>query len=276
MTGGLENGVASLVGRSLQDTDSPTIGFCAHASVQGNEDLVGGQSGVVHYSGAEALSSSPKSRRTLPSSAARDEAAAAPLCRLHSHFLLVDSGSADGQSGERLLRRQLERYLCEHDISGDGVKTPMVLLVINGDVESLLSVIEALETPTPSESSSGSARPVLVMADSGAQLKTSSTIRNDNSCRIPKGGRRSIARKRRCCYRGSSSSARSQGQMRHCHFLSSRCEREKMSDMTTWPSYCKGPCRTTAATENVFFSRSHGASHSFCETFSRSRMARDC
>ena len=167
MTGGLENGVASLVGRSLQDTDSPTIGFCAHASVQGNEDLVGGQSGVVHYSGAEALSSSPKSRRPLPSSAARDEAAAAPLCRLHSHFLLVDSGSADGQSGERLLRRQVERYLCEHDISGDGVKTPMVLLVINGDVESLQSVIEALETPTSSESSSGSARPVLVMADSG-------------------------------------------------------------------------------------------------------------
>ena len=167
MTGGLENGVASLVGRSLQDTDSPTIGFCAHASVQGNEDLVGGQSGVVHYSGAEALSSSPKSRRPLPSSAARDEAAAAPLCRLHSHFLLVDSGTADGQSGERLLRRQLERYLCEHDISGDGVKTPMVLLVINGDFESLLSVIEALETPTSSESSSGSARPVLVMADSG-------------------------------------------------------------------------------------------------------------
>ena len=167
MTGGLENGVASLVGRSLQDTDSPTISLCAHASVQGNEELVGGQSGVVHYSGAEALSSSPKSRRPLPSSAARDEAAAAPLCRLHSHFLLVDSGSADGQSGERLLRRQVERYLCEHDISGDGVKTPMVLLVINGDVESLQSVIEALETPTSSESSSGSARPVLVMADSG-------------------------------------------------------------------------------------------------------------
>ena len=167
MTGGLENGVASLVGRSLQDTDSPTIGFCAHASVQGKEHLVGGQSGVVHYHGAEALSSSPKCRRPLPSSAARDEAAAAPLCRLHSHFLLVDSGTADGQSGERLLRRQVERYLCEHDISGDGVKTPMVLLVINGDVESLLSVIEALETPTSSESSSGSARPVLVMADSG-------------------------------------------------------------------------------------------------------------
>ena len=167
MTGGLENGVASLVGRSLQDTDSPTIGFCAHASVQGHEHLVGGQSGVVHYSGAEALSSSPKCRRPLPSSAARDEAAAAPLCRLHSHFLLVDSGSADGQSGERLLRRQVERYLCEHDISGDGVKTPMVLLVINGDVESLQSVIEALETPTSSESSSGSARPVLVMGDSG-------------------------------------------------------------------------------------------------------------
>jgi len=61
----------------------------------------------------------------------------------------------------------VERYLCEHDISGDGVKTPMVLLVINGDVESLLSVIEALETPTSSESSSGSAHPVLVMADSG-------------------------------------------------------------------------------------------------------------
>ena len=166
MTGGLENGVASLVGRSLQDTDSPTIGFCAHASVQGNEELVGGQSGVVHYSGAEALSSSPKCRRPLPSSAARDEAAAAPLCRLHSHFLLVDSGSADGQSGERLLRRQVERYLCEHDISGDGVKTPMVLLVINGDVESLERAIEALETPS-GEPSSGSARPVLVMADSG-------------------------------------------------------------------------------------------------------------
>ena len=167
MTGGLENGVASLVGRSLQDTNSPTIGFCAHASVQGNEDLVGGQSGVVHYSGAEALSSSPKLSRRPSSSAACDEAAAAPLCRLHSHFLLVDSGSADGQSGERLLRKQVERYLCEHDISGDGVKTPMVLLVINGDVESLLSVIEALETPTSSESSSGPARPVLVMADSG-------------------------------------------------------------------------------------------------------------
>ena len=195
MTGGLENGVAALVGRALQDTDSPTIGFCAHTNVQNNDVLVGGQSGVVHYS---------------PLTVVRDEAATVPLSRLdalHSHFVLVDDGSADGQAGERKLRGQLERYLCEHDVSGDGVKTPMVLFVINGDVESLLWVIEALEPQSsesihdspskrarrlaPSVSSVCSTRPVLVMADSGGAAEDIFNYINQEARQLPDPERRS-------------------------------------------------------------------------------------
>ena len=151
VTGALEDGVATLVGRALQNCETPTIGICPYGVVFEKEKLVGGKKEVVQYSACTGLGKNSRSTSSR-------------LDQMHTHFLLVDDGSADALGGDRKVREGFERYLSENDASGDGVQTPVVMLLINGDAHSLQLVVDALD---PNDPVSGGARPVVVMADSG-------------------------------------------------------------------------------------------------------------
>lgn len=75
----------------------------------------------------------------------------------HTHFVLIDNEALD-------LRMRFEKRISSFDISGDGINTPKVLLVIAGDHTVFEQVAKALD---PSDPSTGVAVPVLVIADSG-------------------------------------------------------------------------------------------------------------
>ena len=65
------------------------------------------------------------------------------LERHHSHFLLVDSGVAKDWGGEITFRFALEREYCRRK------RVPRVLIVVQGGPNTLLSVLEALESDCP-------------------------------------------------------------------------------------------------------------------------------
>ena len=70
---------------------------------------------------------------------------------LHTHFLLVDNHAAAD------FRSRFERRISSFDISGDGCRTPQVVLCIAGDAAMFEKVATAL----------GGAAPVLVLKDTG-------------------------------------------------------------------------------------------------------------
>ena len=114
--------------------------MCPYGAVFDKELLAGGNKQVVHYSAATGLVKGGRrdSNAGLPPSKWKFR-----LDPLHSHFIMVDDGTPESRGGERKVRGLMERYLCENDMSGDGIQTPMVLLLINGDADSIQWVIEA-------------------------------------------------------------------------------------------------------------------------------------
>ncbi|KAL1507768.1 hypothetical protein AB1Y20_007378 [Prymnesium parvum] len=82
----------------------------------------------------------------------------------HTHFLFVDHGvlvtnasSADLAWYELKTRRQLEQAVCSTDLAGDGVMTPMLTMLVGGDMATLQLAANRLE----------SGMPVLVLPDTG-------------------------------------------------------------------------------------------------------------
>jgi len=73
----------------------------------------------------------------------------------HSHFLMVDAAADDGGNGNGpngggggaaacwRLRQRLETFIGGADLSGDGIKTPIVVLAAHGDLSTLTSVLAA-------------------------------------------------------------------------------------------------------------------------------------
>lgn len=80
----------------------------------------------------------------------------------HTHFLLVDNFAASH------FRARLERRISSFDLSGDGVRTPQVILVIGGDADTFETVARALDESDPA---TGTGVPVLVIKETaGAAL----------------------------------------------------------------------------------------------------------
>lgn len=78
----------------------------------------------------------------------------------HSHFFMVD----DKLITAELLRGTIEKYISDTDISKDSIQTPKVVLLIAGDAAAFKHIRDQLD---PSDPQTGTAVPVLVLADSG-------------------------------------------------------------------------------------------------------------
>ena len=84
------------------------------------------------------------------------------LQRNHSHFVMVDGPNVIP------LRRRVERYISDEDISSDAIQTPKMVLVVGGDLAVLRTVRNALN---PKDVSTGTSVPVLVAAESGGAAR---------------------------------------------------------------------------------------------------------
>ena len=116
ITGGTNTGVMALAGKAMAARDgitgqselTPVIGFCALGTIIGNESLTGAVGGSEH---SGPLNYAPRSR-TRHGSAALDEN--------HTHFVLVDDGSAE-YGAELALRADTEQLL-RHELGVPGVQ----------------------------------------------------------------------------------------------------------------------------------------------------------
>jgi hypothetical protein len=142
ITDGVDDGVGGLLGRpgprDRQDA-STCIGINSWSCIRGREMLERAKSGqCLMYDRASGRG-------------------AAPLQPQHGSFILLDAepgqagdGGRDGNARpEEVLREALERHINAEDLSGDGVKTPIVLVLINGDADSLRRVDAALSRSDP-------------------------------------------------------------------------------------------------------------------------------
>ena len=90
---------------------------------------------------------------------------ATELDPFHTHFLMVeDSEGADDNTKARQVRAEFERYLSSNDVSGDGIQTPKVVLVMSGGIQTFKQVRDALD---PTDPSTGTSVPVLVITNTG-------------------------------------------------------------------------------------------------------------
>jgi hypothetical protein len=93
----------------------------------------------------------------------------------HTHFLMVDGvakqvmaeggGNESGnESGETALmaRGRFEKYISSNDVSGDGIQTPKVVLVVAGGLATFRLVRNALD---PTDEATGTSVPVLVVTN---------------------------------------------------------------------------------------------------------------
>ena len=142
-------GHAKAYGAKLGYTESPYIAVVAAGRMR--EELINEshRNGKVHrYSAAASVKDEPA------------DALKVDLDSSHTHFIVVD-GPQEGAEG---LRDRLEYYLSSQDVSGDGIQTPKLLVVIGGDAATLEWVRNGLDDKDPATLT---AVPVLVIAESG-------------------------------------------------------------------------------------------------------------
>lgn len=168
ITDGISDSVSALAGRALREVNVPLLGITPWNSIADRTALEARPNGQVHLYGTGSAGIS-YARRATSGTVAKGLAAVGGsvveehmLEPNHTHFLMIDDGSDGGLGSERGFRSALEGYLCDNDVSGDEVRTPMVCLVINGDETTLQRVLNALDPRVE-----GAARPVLVLVDSG-------------------------------------------------------------------------------------------------------------
>ena len=202
ITDGISDSVSALAGRALRDVDVPLLGITPWNSIADRAALEMRPNGQVHlygtggagisYARRGAATGSMKGAQMQANMQAAEPRAAAGGGRVeehmlepnHTHFIMVDDGS-DGELGsERGFRSAFEGFLCDNDVSGDEVRTPMVCLVINGDETTLQRVLNALDPRRE-----GAARPVLVLVDSGGAAADIHTYCSDGEALVlPKAG----------------------------------------------------------------------------------------
>ena len=142
-------GHAKAYGAKLGYTESPYIAVVAAGRMR--EELINEsyRDGKVHrYSAAASVKDEPA------------DALKVDLDSSHTHFIVVD-GPQEGAEG---LRDRLEFYLSSQDVSGDGIQTPKLLVVIGGDAATLEWVRNGLDDKDPATQT---AVPVLVIAKTG-------------------------------------------------------------------------------------------------------------
>ena len=91
----------------------------------------------------------------------------------HTHFLLVDDADAERVDE---FRKALEKFMTDADLSGDGIPTPMMLLVVSGDASVFKWVRDALD-----DQDDGLSLPVLV----GLELLLSRSSLRSTSIHTP-------------------------------------------------------------------------------------------
>ncbi|KAL1519033.1 hypothetical protein AB1Y20_003301 [Prymnesium parvum] len=120
--------VVSMVARAMEGSDVPCVGFAPWGQLS-EQHALKAQEGNVHF-----LSSDQHSAIG---------GGAATLASCHSHYVLVDDGTADSDAARRV-RTQLRMFISTSDVSGDGIETPVISLVFNGDEGTLQMILIAL------------------------------------------------------------------------------------------------------------------------------------
>ena len=155
---------------SLLGYEFPVIAVVAtDRMLDGMQGVINGK--VYRYGAADAAGTSkatpgaaPEGRggssKVAPKQPARESLTLHDLDSRHTHFVMSDGG-LEGADG---LRDRLEYYISSQDVSGDGIQTPKLLVVINGDVSTLEWVRGGLDDQDPATLT---AVPVLVIAESG-------------------------------------------------------------------------------------------------------------
>ena len=145
----------------------PVIAVVAtNRMVDGMQDVTNGK--VYRYGTAGTSKASPNpsptglrgSSKAAPKQPAGQSLTLHDLDSRHTHFVMSDGGL----EGADALRDRLEYYISSQDVSGDGIQTPKLLVVINGDVSTLEWVRGGLDDQDPATLT---AVPVLVIAESG-------------------------------------------------------------------------------------------------------------
>jgi hypothetical protein len=139
-TGGTSTGVMALVGDAIGSGHGiPIIGFAPWRKVSSSSLLCGNHGEC-------------EPRKYPYGSEAQATDGGASLEPRHTHFVLVDSGPSGGWGDEIPLRDAVQRLL------ESWFKVPGVLLVLQGGVNTLRTIVEAIIT---------SATPVILVCDSG-------------------------------------------------------------------------------------------------------------
>jgi len=135
-TRGLSDEVVSLVGRAMEDSTSktPCIGFAPWSLVAENLAL-SRKAGEMHYyrTGKAIVAPASETQQQFP------------LDPCHSHFLLVDNGSTRLDAA-REVRTKLRHYISENDVSDNDITTPVLSLVLNGDITTMRVILSAVKT----------------------------------------------------------------------------------------------------------------------------------
>ena len=151
---------------SLLGYEFPVIAVVAtDRMLDGMQGVTNGK--VYRYRAADAAGTSkatpgaaPEGRggssKVAPKQPARESLTLHDLDSRHTHFVMSDGG-LEGADG---LRDRLEYYISSQDVSGDGIQTPKLLVVINGDVSTLEWVRGGLDDKDPATLT---AVPVLVI-----------------------------------------------------------------------------------------------------------------
>ena len=139
-------GHAKAYGAKLGYTESPYIAVVAAGRMREELTDKSHVNGKVHRYSAAAIEPADALKVDLDSS--------------HTHFIVVDGTQEDAEG----LRDRLEYYLSSNDVSGDGIQTPKLLVVIGGGPATLKWVRNGLDKE---DEATQTAVPVLVIAKSG-------------------------------------------------------------------------------------------------------------
>lgn len=185
---GLVDTVLSTVGRSLRGK-VPCIGFAPWKLLAERKNLEAHSEGSVHYyvgkQGSDSIANhsvdhstpvtiqdydsggSPEAilvSNTKNASSDTSSDVSQELESHHTHFVFVNSdGNSHREGDTRKMRAAVRQSLSVEDKSGDGVITPQLFLVVNGDMATLEMVHDALVTAN----SIGDEAPVVFFPQSG-------------------------------------------------------------------------------------------------------------
>eukprot|EP00079_Xenopus_tropicalis_P022922 XP_012814951.1 PREDICTED: transient receptor potential cation channel subfamily M member 7-like isoform X8 [Xenopus tropicalis] len=137
-TGGTNNGVAAHIGDAIKEYATrlthniSIIGVAPWGIIEGRQDLIGNNVMAPYQTLL-----SPLSKLHV-------------LNNLHSHFLLVDDGTAGRTGGEINLRRELENKTSLQQFNAKtGRHVPMMALILEGGPKTILTVLEYLQQSPP-------------------------------------------------------------------------------------------------------------------------------